>query len=84
MFPLDGENESHHLTSSINLVIDALIDGRVIQLIEHLYCGLSLFRLFERTAQRLTGGPAQKELKAIYMLFGPTFDFISSTKTSLM
>lgn len=83
MFPLDGENESHHLTSSINLAIDALIDGRVIQLIEHLYCGLSLFRLLECTAQQLAGGPAQREPTQVNLLFVPTFGFISSRKTSL-
>lgn len=77
VFPLDGENESHHLTSSINLLIDALIDGRVIQLIEHLYCGLSLFWLLECTAQQLAGGLAQKELKPINQLFVLTFGLIS-------
>lgn len=41
-FTLDGENESDHLDSSINLVIDVLI---IIQLIEHLDCCLSLFRV---------------------------------------
>lgn len=41
-FTLDGENELDHLASSINLVIDVLI---VTQLIEHLDCCLSLFRV---------------------------------------
>lgn len=49
IFTLDGENESDHLASSINLVIDVLI---VIQLIEHLDCCLSLFKVLRYIAQQ--------------------------------
>lgn len=48
-FTLAGENESDHLASSINLVIDVLI---VIQLIEHLDCCLSLFTVFRYIARQ--------------------------------
>lgn len=46
---LDGENELDHLASSINLIIDVL---SILQLIEHLDCCLSLFKLFRYTAQQ--------------------------------
>ena len=70
VFTLAGENESLHLASSINLVIDVLIDGSVIQLIEHLHCGLSLFRVCRYTAQqpatrlKATGQQPATRLKA--------------------
>lgn len=48
-FTLGGQNESDHLASSINLVIDVLI---VTQLIEHLDCCLSLFKVFGYIAQQ--------------------------------